>query len=149
VSVFFVAGLPAPQGSKSAVVIKGRAVIIDDNSKSLRAWRKSVAAAAEVALGYGAPPLGPVKLSLGFVLPRGVTVTRPAPSVRPDLDKLVRAVMDAVTASGAWGDDAQVVELHCSKVYGAAPGVHVLVEPVPPGAAYGPVFAGLEWEWEK
>ena len=34
-----------------------------------------------------------------------------------DIDKLVRAVNDSATSAGAWGDDAQVVELSARKTY--------------------------------
>lgn len=39
------------------------------------------------------------------------------PSVRPDLDKLCRAVLDALTDAGIWHDDSQVCSLSAIKVY--------------------------------
>ena len=47
----------------------------------------------------------------------------------PDLDKLARAVLDALTHSGVLRDDALVVELHCSKQYADDPGVNVKIRP--------------------
>jgi len=47
------------------------------------------------------------------------------PATRPsDLDKLVRAVLDALTGI-VWKDDAQVVALKATKVQGVTPGVEV------------------------
>jgi Holliday junction resolvase RusA-like endonuclease len=39
------------------------------------------------------------------------------PAVKPDLDKLARAVLDGITAGGAIHDDAQVCHLTVEKVY--------------------------------
>lgn len=44
--------------------------------------------------------------------------TAPAfPLLYPDVDKLARAVMDALTAGSAWDDDARVVDLTALKRY--------------------------------
>ena len=52
------------------------------------------------------------------------TVTRSYPSVPPDLDKLIRAALDALTAI-AYRDDAQVTEIRAAKCYGDYPGVQI------------------------
>lgn len=41
-------------------------------------------------------------------------------TVKPDLDNLVKAILDALNGV-AWHDDAQVVELHISKQYVRSP----------------------------
>ncbi|KAK2701934.1 hypothetical protein QYM36_019435 [Artemia franciscana] len=125
---FDAVGKPEPQGSKTGFVRGGRAVIVDKNPAALKSWRAEVARAAEAAWCYGAPVDGPVRVRAVFVLPRGASVKRELPSVRPDLDKLARALLDGITDAGCvWGDDAQVVRLDVSKVYGDAPGAHVRV----------------------
>ena len=62
---------------------------------------------------------GAVKLEAVFYLTRKKTVTRPYPTVPPDLDKVLRSLMDGITAKGqgVWGDDAQVVRIEVSKKY--------------------------------
>lgn len=45
---------------------------------------------------------------------------------RPDVDKLCRAILDAITGI-VIGDDGQVCELVAGKVYGDEPGAHVMV----------------------
>ncbi len=40
------------------------------------------------------------------------------PVVKPDVDNLSKAVMDAITMAGVWSDDAQVVSLMANKERG-------------------------------
>ena len=85
------------------------------NKAELEAWREKIA-----WLGKGAglrPQDGPVALTLAFSMPRGKTVTRPFATVAPDLDKLCRAVLDALTGV-AYLDDCQVTDLRAVKGYG-------------------------------
>lgn len=110
-TTFRVYGEPVPQGSLK--VIHGRVMHI--NGKKLREWRGKIQAAA---LQNGQSILdGPVTVNCVFYVRRPKTVTRNEPSVRPDLDKLIRAVLDALTGV-AFVDDSQVVEIHASKHYG-------------------------------
>lgn len=51
------------------------------------------------------------------------------PEVKPDLDNIVKAVLDGCNGVG-FKDDRQVVEVHASKIYGAEPGVHVTIEEI-------------------
>ena len=45
-------------------------------------------------------------VELDFYLPRPKTVKRQWPTVRPDADKLLRAVLDLMTKAGVYCDDA-------------------------------------------
>lgn len=53
----------------------------------------------------------------------------------PDIDKLIRAVLDGITfdkaGRGVLPDDAQVVRLVVDKVYGSKPGVRIRVTDAP------------------
>lgn len=69
---------------------------------------------------------GAVYVGLRFFLKRGKTVSRKTPFVRPDIDKLARAVLDALTGI-VFRDDAQVVKLHCSKSYSDEASVLIIV----------------------
>jgi Holliday junction resolvase RusA-like endonuclease len=51
------------------------------------------------------------------------------PTGKPDADNYAKLVLDACNGI-LWKDDAQVVELHVSKSYGAKPGFQILVESV-------------------
>lgn len=124
---FFVAGRPIQQGSKTAFVVGGRAVMTDQNHKTLKPWRRDVARAAADA--HSGPRLeGAVEVLAEFFLERPASVKRELPTVYPDLDKFVRALLDGITqAETVWRDDAQVVVLQASKVYGQTPGVRVRI----------------------
>lgn len=130
-NVFFVAGVPVEQGSKKAFVVGRRAVIVDNNKDRLKPWRAEVTRVARATWSYGRPIEGPVRVVASFVLPRPKSVRREYPSVRPDVDKLLRALFDGITdAEVVWRDDSQVVSVETSKVYGAEPGVHVEISSV-------------------
>lgn len=134
-----VAGVPAPQGSKSAWVIwprgaktcptcgnkfgRPRAILSEgkENSpqrKRLTAWREAIVAEANTA-GIHEPLRGPVRVQVVFALarPKSYPAWRWLHWVKPDVDKLCRSTLDGLTAAGVFGDDAQVVELAVRKVY--------------------------------
>lgn len=103
-------------------VINGN--IIHSQGSALAAWRSAIALEAKRA---GAKPhLEPVEMELQFTIPRPKTVTRDYPSVAPDLDKLIRSVLDALT-SVAYRDDGQVVGITASKEYASEPGLWVQI----------------------
>lgn len=118
--IFNVDGQPVPQGSMK--VINGH--VIHSQGSALAAWRSAIALSAKSA---GAKPhVEPVEIELVFTMARPRTVTRSEPSVAPDLDKLIRAVLDALTAV-AYRDDGQVTRITATKQYGERPGVSVKV----------------------
>ena len=125
---FTVVGVAAPQGSKRHV---GRGIMIESSAR-LRPWRSTVTAAASEARSGTVTLLGPVRLLvvLSFARPashygtgRNAAAVKPSAPIRPtshavgDLSKLVRAVEDAITDSGLWRDDSQVVSLVAEKRY--------------------------------
>jgi Holliday junction resolvase RusA-like endonuclease len=123
---FFVPGRPMPKGSKRGFVAGSRAVLVDVNSESLGAWQSAIAlAAAEAAAGRTID--GAVELTVTFYFKQPLSVRRRYPSVRPDLDKLERALLDGLTASGIRHDDAQAVKVTKDKAYGEVPGAQVTV----------------------
>lgn len=133
VASFWAGGTPQPQGSKRLGRNKAtnKPVLIDDNDAKLKPWRTIVAMRARAAWSGRPPMTGPVELQLTFWLPRGSTVRRWRPTVKPDLDKLTRAVFDALTTAKVWKDDSQAVSVQVSKHYAEAgmtgPGVSVVL----------------------
>lgn len=112
---FVVLGQPAPQGSKHGFVNpKTKRVIIVENSAKVRPWREAVKAVAP-----DGPKLeGPVALRIVFTVPRPQSARKLFyPATRPDLDKLTRSTMDAISDAGLWKDDAQVAFLETAKVW--------------------------------
>jgi Holliday junction resolvase RusA-like endonuclease len=65
-------------------------------------------------------------------MPKGKTVSRGLPSVAPDLwlDKLIRAVGDALTDSEIVTDDSRIVRISARKLYaeGIEPGATISVK---------------------
>jgi Holliday junction resolvase RusA-like endonuclease len=49
------------------------------------------------------------------------------PTGRPDVDNVAKLVLDALNGV-FWRDDAQIVDLAATKVYGQAPGLQIAVE---------------------
>lgn len=127
---FDVLGVPVPQGSKRAFVVGNRAVVTEDSKRSAP-WRDSVAAAGVAAMG-GLPALdGPLQVTIQFRMPRPRSVKRLHPSVKPDIDKLARAVLDGLTAAAVIVDDSRVISLTAEKVYAEIPGASIRVTEVP------------------
>ena len=82
------------------------------------------------------PLVGPLRLKVSAYYPipeswpkkrKGEAVADVVrPTVKPDLDNVVKLVMDALK-NIAWRDDAQVVEIHADRWYAANPGVEIEV----------------------
>ena len=128
---FQVRGLPVPQGSTRTWVIKGKPVTTSA-ARGLGAWRRVVADVAQ-RFAPQEPWGGPVEIELHFGLPKPKSAPkrkRVWPDKRPDLDKLTRAVLDALTYV-VFADDSQVVKIDASKDYGP-PGVVVDIRRVEP-----------------
>lgn len=136
-------GIPRPGGSKRVFPIKrggaytGRFIVTDAAGQKNKDWRASVAHFGVGAMVGGSPWVGPLEVELEFRLQRpkfhlksdGETVRDKAPAfptVMPDVGKLARSTVDALT-SIVWVDDAQIVREVHAKVYGAAPGCLVTV----------------------
>lgn len=124
VASFTVMGLPAPQGSKTRMpngaLVEGRTTAGRARHQS---WRSAVVEAAAKEAG-GRPPLdGPLILHviLRVPMPRSrpkrVLAAGMAPStVKPDLDKLIRGVLDGMVQGGLIVDDARVCQIEAEKV---------------------------------
>lgn len=107
----FIEGRPAPQGSKRHL---GNGIMVE-SSKAVKPWRVDVA--WRVRGAFLTPFDGPVKLELEFVMPRPKSTPKkstPAAIKRPDVDKLARAVLDAITGVVV-ADDSQIVHLVATK----------------------------------
>lgn len=130
---FFVAGLPVTQGSKSAIRVGDRAIVVEGKSDKARgnftAWRHAIATEARRAAGNGWPTAQAVIVTLEFRLQRPASApkrrrTWPIGARSGDVDKLARAALDAITGVLV-ADDAQVVGLSVTKRYGSPTGCAV------------------------
>jgi crossover junction endodeoxyribonuclease RusA len=120
---FVVYGLPAPQGSKRHM---GNGILVE-SSKAVKPWRQDVRFAALACIPHDWDPALPMAISVTFRFKRpkahigkkGLLPSAPqhCTSARAgDVDKLSRALMDALT-SVAYADDRQVVSLTAEKRY--------------------------------
>ncbi len=126
--MLYVPGVPIAQGSKNAYR-RGDRIVLVESAKRLPAWRYKVSTAAK---GAGLPLLESeaVKVTLLFCMPHPKRPIKRFPTTKPDLDKLTRAILDALTGI-AYKDDSQVCQIDAQKVYtfGEA-GVYITVSGV-------------------
>lgn len=140
---FAVYGIPRPQGSMALFRAKSGHEVAK-YADTVYEWRGLCTVAARTARPDGPPLEGALRVNIAFDLPRpkshfgtgrnaGVLkASAPQrPSVAPDLDKMIRAVLDAVTDAGVWWlDDGQVAVLSAAKAYcavGEVPGATVWI----------------------
>lgn len=150
---FFVPGFARPQGSKRSMPVyagsvkkgtrhkTGESVMVE--SSKVKPWRAAVQFAANEARG-GTPLMdGPVSVAADFIFPRPRKHFRAKDgAIKPgvpwhvanrtagDVDKLLRAIFDAMTTI-VFHDDSQVVEVRARKVYAIGheqPGVRISVK---------------------
>jgi len=121
---FVVVGPAATKGSVIAVKTATGAIVKPDH-RGLGVWSQACGWAARLAKLPCAPRgVGVhVEAVYEFVPP---IKRRSSPCVRPDVDKLARALLDALIGI-AYVDDQQVVSLLVRKVYGTAPLTRVTV----------------------
>ena len=122
---FFVPGTPTPKGSWSAIwnphVQRGRhkggCILVAQNSTAAKAWAKAIKVLARAAK-LPREMSGPVGIDILFWLHRAeaTNIDWRFRDITPDVDKLERAVLDALTGI-AWADDRQVCDAHAIKRY--------------------------------
>ena len=128
---FVVHGTAAGQGSKRHVG-HGRMV---ESSKATDPWREAVRHSAVqhmITEGHDMLPRGPVQVRIRAKMPRPkyhFRTGKRANELRddapfwydkaPDIDKMGRAILDALTMAGVYGDDKQVAHLDVRAQYSA------------------------------
>ena len=128
-------GLPVPVGSFIPMKRKdGSLYVLRQNSAGAKKWKRAVLTAAMDAIALTNWPkqneTANYTISLSFLMPKPKSVKRSQPTVKPDIDKLCRGTLDALTQAGAIDDDARVTQLIACKTYaadGEQPGVHITI----------------------
>jgi len=130
---FRAVAVPVTKGSVRAFTPAGWSrPVLTSTSTGLKAWEAVVRHAATEALRETWPRGVGVRVDLAFILPRPQAHPKRraiAHTKKPDLDKLTRAVLDALTGV-AYADDAQVCRMTLDKRYAEPteqPGVIVAV----------------------
>jgi crossover junction endodeoxyribonuclease RusA len=127
---FDVAGVAQPKGSTRAFMPKGAAFpVVTTTNRSLKAWQYAVQRAA--GLEFDRQVQGPIALLATFYLPRPKSTRKGSYHLKkPDLDKLTRAIGDALTGT-AYRDDSEIVSIHTHKCYaddGMVPHARIVIE---------------------
>lgn len=134
----FVSGDPVAQGSMKAAGkdARGRTRIVHSNGYKLATWRDaiyvSILADYRTRFGAGARPrdqVVAVAIRCYHERPKSIASSVTWKRSAPDVDKLTRAVLDALTRS-VIVDDSRVARLYVEKKYapaGRVAGVHVVV----------------------
>lgn len=129
---FIVEGTPVPQGSKTLGQTKGgQAFMRESNATEVRRWRRAIKAEAEAHRVTWIKQV-PLAVELVFVMPMTKDRVSGWCPVKPDIDKLTRAVLDGCKDGGVLVDDSQVVALRVAKLVGAVPRVAVRITDAPP-----------------
>jgi Holliday junction resolvase RusA-like endonuclease len=143
---FTVYGVAQPKGNMRAFIKRGmKFPIVTDSNRNAKSWAQLVAEGASRELaGRTIARLqeGALRVSAEFSLPRPKKYQRRGVAVAhltaPDLDKLLRSVLDAMSEV-VYLDDAQIVEVVAAKRYADVdepPHVTITVEPTSPAQPY-------------
>ena len=121
----FIPGIPASKGSYRPITGRSRTTgkpvtrLIPMDKKE-RPWRDHV---RDTILSHWTPTIphdSYVTVETTFYLPRPKTIPptkRKHPTVKPDIDKLQRALYDAITETHIWHDDCQITDVTSHKRY--------------------------------
>jgi len=123
-------GAPATQGSKKGF-IRGRKVVMVEMDEKLPAWRAAVEAAARQAADPEWVTIdSAVSISGEIRLRKPKTTKYPDyPAGVPDLDKLQRAIGDALTKSAVIKDDSRICHWDIRKVWAdEMPGMDIVIQ---------------------
>lgn len=133
---FHVYGLPKPKGSTTrmpngATLPAGTA----NSRKAFNEWRTDIKSAAVAAMDGEPASTRPIRLMCEFQLPYPTSSIRKYQmgwlphTKKPDVDKLMRALLDGLTGI-VWVDDSQVCYSMVNKVYAwdGKPGAEVIID---------------------
>jgi len=105
---FWVPGIPIAKGSMKAVGRKGGKVHLINDNKKTKPWQKEIAWAAMACSFKGEPDAECAwAVFVDFYFERTESSKRKFPTTKPDGDKLLRTVFDALTGV-VYADDSQV-----------------------------------------
>lgn len=127
---FEIAGPPATKGSaRSFRSARSNRIVTVPDCRALKGWHRRAQLSALAGMrAAGATMIHKpraVALDVVVYVRRPKLPAGPTPACRPDLDKYLRAVLDALMAV-CYQDDGQVVTVTSTKAYGT-PGVWVRV----------------------
>lgn len=135
---FTVYGIAAGKGSTTSRFVPERGRTFTHSPKNTQNWERLVKDVAQQHVPPDGLLDGPLQMQLRFYLPKPKSAPkrrRTWPDKKPDLDKLIRAVGDALTGV-IYTDDARIVTITASKDYGVTPRVEIAVGPAADTGAF-------------
>lgn len=151
----WVPGTPVPKGSLHCVTphVGGRRSVLKSDER-LETWENALAQTIAYRSGVlrRDPLQGPVELLVDFEVKRPARPKYPDAPIghgKGDLDKLVRAVGDALTGARVFTDDALITRIVAEKVYSptGSEGARVELRPYtpPPTSPRGPMPIRIQY----
>jgi Holliday junction resolvase RusA-like endonuclease len=120
---FVVQGTPVPQGSTKSFYLKKleRVVTTHVNASELRDWRFAIKLQAEKAMQANHYIMSDEKdsayaVTMSFFFLKPKSIKHNSKNTKPDLDKLIRSVLDALTGT-CFINDSRVIMTHASKEF--------------------------------
>jgi len=136
---FFVPGNPVAKARSRTVRNKHTGKVHSFTPENTVIFENLVKTKAEEAMRGAAPLLGAleVHINVGLTIPATWSEKRRnealrgeiAPTKKPDLDNVVKAIKDGMNAI-VYRDDNQVVRVTAEKLYTETPGVFVVISPI-------------------
>jgi Holliday junction resolvase RusA-like endonuclease len=148
----FVPGDPKGQPRPRAFAFRGHARVYD--AGTAEGWKSEIAAALKPWAGTMEPGAVVVRAVFYFRRPKGHRRTNGAlrdaaplhHAQKPDVDNLVKAVLDCGSGIGLWRDDCQVVHTDAAKLWAGdnGPGLQLDINTVTTPAAHAAGSLQLE-----
>jgi Holliday junction resolvase RusA-like endonuclease len=139
---FFVEGHPVAQPRPRPDTRGGKPRIYTPSTKGLKAWRNALMVEARLLRRTEVPETldGPLMVALSFTIGRPKShltkkgnLRKSAPKhhvQKPDIDNLIKPVLDVLTRAGIWVDDTHVVICYAVKGWddgGYREGAHIQI----------------------
>lgn len=135
---FTVYGIAAAKGNMKSFPFRRKngslGASVTEGTKGSKSWQALVADTAQRHAGEFFTDAVEVELEFWLPRPKSLPKRVTTHTKKPDVDKLTRAIFDALKGI-IWRDDSQVVSLNVAKGYAAAsavPGVRVVVTELSP-----------------